>query len=103
MFRERPRTILKIRRKFMTKETVKMVLQSMIALASAALGLVAALAWNDAIKETIKLLMADDESLSAKYTYAILATVIAVVVVLILARLASKVGGEAAIAREAEG
>ncbi len=83
----------------MTKETVKMVLQSMIALASAALGLVAALAWNDAIKETIKMLMADDDSLSAKYTYAILATV----VVLVLAKVAAKVGGEAAIQREAEG
>jgi hypothetical protein len=47
--------------------------------------------------------MADDESLTAKYTYAILATAIAVIVILILARLASKVGGEAAIAREAEG
>lgn len=87
----------------MTKETTKMILQSMIALASAALGLVAALAWNDAIKETIKILMKDDDSLSAKYTYAILATAIAVVVVLVLAKLASKVGGEAAIAREAEG
>jgi hypothetical protein len=85
------------------RETTKMILQSMIALASAALGLVAALAWNDAIKETIKLLMADDDSLSAKYYYAILATVIAVVVVLILSKIASKVGGEAAIAREAEG
>ena len=87
----------------MTKETTKMILQSMIALASAGLGLVAALAWNDAIKETIKLLMADDESLTSKYTYAVLATAIAVIVVLILAKLASKVGGEAAIAREAEG
>ena len=87
----------------MTKETAKMVLQSMIALASAALGLVAALAWNDAIKETIKLLMADDESLTSKYIYAILATLIAVFVVLGLAKLASKVGGEAAIQREAEG
>lgn len=86
-----------------SKETTKMVLQSMIALASAALGLVAALAWNDAIKDTIKLLMSDDESLTSKYTYAILATAIAVVVVLVLARIASKVGGEAAIAREAEG
>jgi hypothetical protein len=80
-----------------------MVLQSMIALASAALGLVAALAWNDAIKETIKLLMSDDESLTSKYTYAIMATAIAVIVVLVLARIASKVGGDAAIAREAEG
>ncbi len=75
----------------------------MIALASAALGLVAALAWNDSIKDTIKVLMADDESLTSKYIYAILATVIAVIVILILARLAAKVGGEAAIAREAEG
>ncbi|MDQ3041627.1 MAG: DUF5654 family protein [Acidobacteriota bacterium] len=80
-----------------------MIFQSMIALASAALGLVAALAWNDSIKETIKVLMADDESLTSKYIYAILATVIAVIVILILARLAAKVGGEAAIAREAEG
>ncbi len=87
----------------MTKEMTKMVLQSMIALASAALGLVAALAWNDAIKETIKLLMADDDSLSAKYIYAGLATLIAVVVILVLAKLAARVGGEAAISREAEG
>jgi hypothetical protein len=36
-------------------------------------------------------------------TYAILATVIAVVVLMMLARAASKVGGEAAIQREAEG
>lgn len=75
----------------------------MIALASAALGLVAALAWNDAIKETIKRLLNGDETLASKYTYAILVTLLAVVVVLILARLAAKVGGEAVISREAEG
>lgn len=86
----------------MAKETTRMVFQSMIALASAAFGLVAALAWNDAIKETLKD-MIGDESLAGKYTYAILATVIGVAVVLILARLSAKVGGEAAIAREAEG
>lgn len=87
----------------MTKQTTKVVLQSMIALASAALGLVAALAWNDAIKETIKRILNGDESLASKYTYAILVTILAVVVVLILARLAAKVGGEATISREAEG
>ena len=52
-----------------SKETTRMIFQSMIALASAALGLVAALAWNDAIKETIKILMTDDESLTSKYIY----------------------------------
>lgn len=87
----------------MTKQTAKTVLQSMIALASAALGLVAALAWNDAIKETIKKILGSDESLASKYTYAVLATALAVLVVLVLARLAARVGGEAAINREAEG
>jgi hypothetical protein len=86
-----------------TRETTKMIFQSMIALASAALGLVAALAWNDAIKETMKQVLGEDESLSAKYTYAIIATLIGVIVILVLARIAAKVGGEAAITREAEG
>lgn len=80
-----------------------MVLQSMIALSSAALGLVAALAWNDAIKETIRLMLGGDDSLASKYTYAVLATILAVVVVVVLARVAAKVGGEATISREAEG
>jgi hypothetical protein len=93
----------KLAEKLMAKETTKIVLQSMIALSSAALGLVAALAWNDAIKETIKLLLGGDDSLTSKYIYAIFATAIAVVVVLILARIAAKVGGEAIISREAEG
>jgi hypothetical protein len=86
----------------MTKGTTKMVLQSMITLASAALGLVAALAWNDAIKETINHLLNSNDSLTSKYIYAIFATIIAVAVVLILTRIAAKVGGEAVITREAD-
>jgi Flp pilus assembly pilin Flp len=87
----------------MAKQTTKVVLQSMIALASAALGLVAALAWNDAIKETIKQFLGSDDSLASKYTYAVLATILAVVVVVVLTRIAAKIGGDAAISREAEG
>lgn len=75
----------------------------MITLASAALGLVCALAWNEAIKTAMKSLLGEDESLTALFTYAILATVLAVVVLIILARTAAKIGGEAAISREAEG
>ena len=74
----------------------------MISLASAALGLVAALAWNDAIKETITRLLGSDDGLKSKYIYAVLATLIAVAVVLILTRIAAKVGGEAVITREAD-
>jgi Family of unknown function (DUF5654) len=78
------------------------MVQTMIALASASLGLVAALAWNEAIKATLaKLGLSDD--LAGLYTYAILATVIAVVVLALLGKLAAKVGGDAAFEREAEG
>jgi hypothetical protein len=87
----------------MGRETTKMIFQSMITLASAALGLVAALAWNDAIRDTIKLVLHGDESLASKYIYAVLATILAVVVILVLSRLASRIGGDAAISREAEG
>lgn len=81
----------------------RIIIQTMITLASAALGLVAALAWNEAIKETIVTLLGKDEGLLGLYIYAILATVIAIVVLLILARAASRIGGEAVIKREAEG
>jgi hypothetical protein len=78
------------------------MVQTMISLASASLGLVAALAWNEAIKTTLAQLGLG-EDLAGLYTYAILATVIAVVVLAILGRIATRVGGGAAFEREAEG
>jgi Family of unknown function (DUF5654) len=78
------------------------MVQTMIALASASLGLVAALAWNEAIKATLALMGLGD-SLAGLYTYAILATLIAVLVLIYLGKLASKIGGDAAFEREAEG
>lgn len=87
----------------MSKKYAQMILQSLITLASASLGLVAALAWNEAIKATIKKIFETDDNLAGLYTYAVLATMVAVVVVLVLSRVAAKVGGEAAINREAEG
>jgi hypothetical protein len=81
----------------------RVVVQTMITLAAASLGLVAALAWNEAIKALIKRVLGEDDSLAGLFIYAIIATVIAVVVLLILARAAARVGGEAAINREAEG
>ena len=77
-------------------------IQTMIALASASFGLVAALAWNEAIKATLAMLGLGD-SLAGLYTYAILATVLAIIVLVWLGKVASRVGGEAAFQREAEG
>jgi hypothetical protein len=80
----------------------RVFIQTMIALASASLGLVAALAWNEAIKATLaKLGLSDD--LTGLYAYAILATVLAILVLVWLGRIAARVGGDAAITREAEG
>ena len=80
----------------------RVFIQTMIALASASFGLVAALAWNEAIKATLaKLGLSDD--LAGLYAYAVLATVLAIIVLVWLGKLAARVGGEAAITREAEG
>jgi Family of unknown function (DUF5654) len=77
-------------------------IQTMISLASASLGLVAALAWNEAIKAALAQLGLGDD-LAGLFTYAILATVIAVVVLSLLGKAAAKLGGEATFQREAEG
>ena len=76
--------------------------QTMIALASASLGLVAALAWNKAIKATMAMLGLGD-NLAGLYTFAIISTVLAILVLSYLGRLSARIGGEAAFEREAEG
>ena len=74
----------------------RVFIQTMIALASVSLGLVAALAWNEAIKATLAMLgLADD--LAGLYTYAVLATLIAVIVLVWLGRMAARVGGTSAL------
>lgn len=78
------------------------MIQTMISLASASLGLVAALSWNEAIKALLAELQLGD-SLASLFAYAIVATVLAVVVLVALGKAASKVGGQAAFEREAEG
>jgi hypothetical protein len=80
----------------------RVFIQTMITLASASLGLVAALAWNEAIKATLERVLGTSESLLGLYLYAVLATVLAVVVLVLLARAASRLRAEAVITREAD-
>ncbi len=84
------------------KEQTRVLLQTMITLASAAFGLIVALAWNEAIKELMERMLGKADDLTGLFIYAILATIVAVVVVMLLGRAAAKVGGEAAITREAD-
>jgi hypothetical protein len=63
-------------------------------LAVAAFGLVAALAWNDAIKELISKYIAPGSTLVSRVIYALIVTTLAVVVTILLSRLISKDNGK---------
>lgn len=62
------------------------VLDKIAALVTAAFGLVAALAWNDAIKAIFKEIFGDSSTISPMLAYAIVVTIIAVILTIIVAR-----------------
>jgi len=66
------------------------ILDKIAALVTAAFGLVAALAWNDAIKLLFQELFGTQDQLGPMLAYAIFITIIAVVLTIIVARAASK-------------
>lgn len=57
---------------------------------------------NEAIKATLVILGVGD-SPAGSYTYAVLATVLAVTMLMSLGRVAFRIGGDAVIVREVEG
>ena len=66
------------------------ILDKIAALVTAAFGLVAALAWNDAIKAIFKEIFGTADAIVPMLIYAILVTIIAVILTIIVARAASK-------------
>jgi len=71
------------------------VVATMISLASAAFGVVAALAWNTAITEAFaKAFKGTSGRLSALFVYAVVVTLIGVVVIVFLGRLAARIKAE---------
>jgi len=71
------------------------VLEKIAALITVAFGLVAALAWNEAIKAIFKEIFGSAEAVAPMLIYAILVTIIAVILTIIVARAASKAKGKA--------
>jgi len=65
-------------------------LQTMISLASAAFGVVAALAWNSAITALVKQTFGTGAQIVSLFIYAILVTVLAVIVMVNLGKLAER-------------
>ena len=65
-------------------------LQTMIALASAAFGVVAALAWNSAITALVKEIFGTGGQIISLFIYAIIITIIAVIVMVNLGKMAER-------------
>ncbi|MDD2473872.1 MULTISPECIES: DUF5654 family protein [unclassified Methanoculleus] len=70
------------------------VIGNIAALITAAFGLVAALAWNEAIQELFRIIFGDQSSLVAMMAYAIVVTIIAVLATIWIGRAAARAKGE---------
>ncbi|MDD1767482.1 MAG: DUF5654 family protein [Methanomassiliicoccales archaeon] len=66
------------------------IMETIAALMTAAFGLIAALAWNEAIRELIAQFFAGGDALMGLFVYAILVTIIAVIAGLLIARSLAK-------------
>ncbi|HLD86341.1 MAG TPA: DUF5654 family protein [Patescibacteria group bacterium] len=76
----------------MSQKSLKLeLLEKISQLATAGLGLVAALAWNDAIQSLFKIIFPQQSEVWAKFGYAVLITVIVVFITLKLGDLINKV------------
>ena len=68
----------------------KDVVEKLSALIIAAFGLVAALAWNGAIQSIFKEIFGDNSTVGAMIIYAIVVTIIAVIITIWISRLSSE-------------
>jgi len=66
------------------------VVKALVALITAAFGLVAALAWNTAIQEIFKLVFGDQSGVLAMIIYAVVVAVIAVIATIGIGRVTAK-------------
>ncbi len=78
----------------MNSKTKLEILKQISALASAGLGLVAALAWNEAIQTLFATVFGKQSNLIAMFTYAVLITIIVVIISMQLGKMANKLNNE---------
>ena len=78
----------------MASQVGKLIMETILGLITTAFAFVAGLAWTDAIQKLIEQVVGTGSALSSLFTYAIIVTIIAVLVTVILARFAAKMGIE---------
>ena len=78
----------------MASEVGKLIMETILGLITTAFAFVAGLAWNEAIQKLIEQFVGTGSALTSLFTYAIIVTIIAVIVTVLLARFAAKMGIE---------
>ena len=76
----------------MANEVTKLIIETILGLITTAFAFVAGLAWNDAIQKLIETFIGTGDALPSLFTYAITVTSVAVVVTVLIARVAAKMG-----------
>lgn len=76
----------------MANEVTKLIIETILGLITTAFAFVAGLAWNDAIQKLIETFIGTGDALPSLFTYAITVTIVAVVVTVLIARVAAKRG-----------
>ena len=78
----------------MANEVTKMIMETILALITTAFAFVAGAAWNDAIQKLIESFICAGDALPSLFIYAIVVTIVAVIVTVLVARIAGKMGVE---------
>ena len=78
----------------MANEVTKLIMETILGLITTAFAFVAGLAWNDAIQALIATFLDAGSALTGLIAYAVIVTILAVVVSLLLGRFADKAGVE---------
>lgn len=76
----------------MASEISKMIMETMLTLITTAFAFVAGLAWNEAIQKLIEEFYSAGGAVTGLLIYAVIVTIVAVVVTVLLARIAGKMG-----------
>ena len=78
----------------MANDVKKLIMETILALITTAFAFVAGEAWNSAIQKLIESFVGTGDAIPSLLTYAIIVTVIAVIVTVLIARIAGKMGVE---------
>lgn len=78
----------------MANDVTKLIMETILALITTAFAFVAGEAWNSAIQTLIESFVGTGDALPSLLTYAIIVTIIAVIVTVLIARIAGKMGIE---------